>query len=211
MAIQFPCPACGHVLSVPDRAAGRSGACPECNAVIDVPTVSAVAPEPPPSPPAEAEDEEAAPPPLMGAKRESIKVEDLVDMTAMVDIVFFLLIFFLVTSMQGVISSLGMPNPDQQKAAAKGAPAAGSSAAGFTAVRIDQDSLIILDGEEITSEQELRVKLRALHDDGGANKLLVQAHGDAQYSTVVMVLDSGNDVGMEEVRLAVVDDEGGER
>ena len=32
--------------------------------------------------------------------------EDLVDMTAMVDIVFFLLIFFMVTSMQGLYSAI---------------------------------------------------------------------------------------------------------
>ena len=47
-------------------------------------------------------------------------VEDLVDMTAMVDIVFFVLIFFMVTSMEGVYSSIDMPSPDPQKVATSG-------------------------------------------------------------------------------------------
>ena len=39
------------------------------------------------------------------------KHEDLIDMTAMVDIVFFLLIFFLVTSMQSLESVINLPAP----------------------------------------------------------------------------------------------------
>ncbi len=47
------------------------------------------------------------------------KVEDLVDMTAMVDIVFFVLIFFMVTSMQGVFSSISLPAPTRRKSPLK--------------------------------------------------------------------------------------------
>jgi biopolymer transport protein ExbD len=65
-----------------------------------------------------------------------------------------------------------------------------------------------VEGDEVLSEQELRTKLKSLREgDSAVTKMVVQAHGEALYSTVVMVLDSGNDVGMEEVRLAVVDDE----
>ena len=55
---------------------------------------------------------------MSGAKK--MAVEDLVDMTAMVDIVFFVLIFFMVTSMEGVYSSINMPSPDPQKVASSG-------------------------------------------------------------------------------------------
>ena len=37
--------------------------------------------------------------------------KDLIDMTAMVDIVFFLLIFFLVTSMQSIEAVINLPSP----------------------------------------------------------------------------------------------------
>ena len=56
----------------------------------------------------------------MAAPTKKPIFEDLVDMTAMVDIVFFLLIFFMVTSMAGSFSSIGMPTPDPQKTAARG-------------------------------------------------------------------------------------------
>jgi len=200
VAIDFKCPACGMALALPDRLAGRQGACPACNTVVDVP---AAVPTTEPS----ADEEEEAPPPL-ASHGESIRVEDLVDMTAMVDIVFFLLIFFLVTSMQGLASTIGLPNPDPQKAAAKGQATAGALDPSFLVVKVDQDSMIWVEGDEVTNEQELRVKLRAARQgDSAASKLMVQAHGDAQFNTVVMVLDAGNDVKMDEVRLAVVDDE----
>ena len=53
--------------------------------------------------------------------------EDLVDMTAMVDIVFFLLIFFMVTSMQGTFSSIRMPAPDSESIAKTGKKSISSS------------------------------------------------------------------------------------
>ena len=56
----------------------------------------------------------------MSAAEKMMAVEDLVDMTAMVDIVFFVLIFFMVTSMEGVYSSIEMPSPDPQKMASPG-------------------------------------------------------------------------------------------
>jgi len=60
MPITFPCPHCGQELTAPDQAAGQSGKCRFCNAVIQAPLApgqpaglvqpGAVAP-PPPSPP----------------------------------------------------------------------------------------------------------------------------------------------------------------
>ena len=51
---------------------------------------------------------------LMGRRPEH---KDLIDMTAMVDIVFFLLIFFLVTSMQSIEAVINLPVPQAQAAA----------------------------------------------------------------------------------------------
>ena len=38
------------------------------------------------------------------------------------------------------------------------------------------------------------------------DKMLVVGHGDASHGTVVMVLDTGRDLGMDQVRLAVQDE-----
>ncbi len=43
MPIKFQC-TCGHVLTVPDNAAGKSGKCPKCQATVKVPVPKATAP-----------------------------------------------------------------------------------------------------------------------------------------------------------------------
>jgi biopolymer transport protein ExbD len=137
-----------------------------------------------------------------------MKVEDLVDMTAMVDIVFFVLIFFMTTSMQGTYSSLSMPTPDQQKTASQGKKSvADFEKSDFIIVRIDRDNTIWLNDREIPSEQELLVQLRAARKSGSnSNKMLVLGNSEAKHGTVVTVLDAGNDAGMDEMQLAVDDE-----
>jgi biopolymer transport protein ExbD len=198
VAIKHACPRCGKVNVFPDSSAGRSTTCPACEGPFVLPGGEVI-------PNGEEEDEEQKEKPLLAAKGETLKVHDLVDMTAMVDIVFFLLIFFLVTSMQGVASSIGLPNPDPKQTGKSAAPAAATA---YLTVRIDHDSMVWLEGDEVTSEQELRTKLREAREGGeGSNKMAVVANGEAQYSTIVMVMDAGNDAGMEEIRLAVVEDD----
>jgi len=148
--------------------------------------------------------EPVLPPP---AKRPGL--EDLVDMTAMVDIVFFLLIFFMVTSMQGLYASIAMPTPTPQATAAQGprTVAEFESANDYLIVRIDRDDTVWLEGTEVPSEQDLRVKLRAARQEAGAaSKMLVLSSSDARHGTVVMVLDAGNDARMDEVRLGIDDE-----
>ena len=145
----------------------------------------------------------------MSASKSKIAVEDLVDMTAMVDIVFFVLIFFMVLSMEGVYSSIDMPSPDPQKTAAQGRKTVSDfeSDKEFVIVRIDRDNTIWLNDAEVKSEQELLVRLRDLRRSSSApNRLLVLGNSEATHGQVVMVLDAGNDVGMTQVQLAVDDE-----
>jgi biopolymer transport protein ExbD len=142
------------------------------------------------------------------ASASRTKVEDLVDMTAMVDIVFFVLIFFMTTSMQTIQSSINMPTPDAQKVGAQSRRSvADFEKADFVVVRIDRDNTIWLNDREIPSEQELLIQLRAVrHASANANRMLVLGNSDAKTGTVVMVLDAGNDAGMDEMQLAVDDE-----
>ena len=138
-----------------------------------------------------------------------MKVEDLVDMTAMVDIVFFVLIFFMVTSMEGVYSSINMPSPDPQKVASSGKRSVSEfeSDKEFVIVRIDRDNTMWLNDTEIPSQQELLVRLREIRQSGSApNRMLVLGNSECKHGTVVEVLDAGSDVGMEEMQLAVDDE-----
>ena len=53
----------------------------------------------------------------------------------------------------------------------------------------------------------LREARRGDGRSGGANKLLVMAHGDAMHEKVVMAMDAGTEVGMEDVKLVTVEDD----
>jgi biopolymer transport protein ExbD len=128
--------------------------------------------------------------------------EDLVDMTAMVDIVFFLLIFFMVTSLQGLFAGLEVPPPESQKAATKSHRTATDYEKDNVIVRIDRDDVVWVDEVEIPSEQDLRDKLRQRRNSG-INKMLLLASGDCSHGKVVMALDSGCDAGIEELQMAV--------
>jgi biopolymer transport protein ExbD len=144
---------------------------------------------------------------MSGAKK--VAPEDLVDMTAMVDIVFFVLIFFMVTSMEGVYSSIKMPSPDPQKVASSGRKSVSEfeSDKEFVIVRIDRDNVVWLNDSEISGEQELLIRLRETRNSGaGAKRMLVLGNSEAKSGKVVEVLDAGSDVGMDEVQLAIDDE-----
>ena len=144
-----------------------------------------------------------------GKKRSS---EDELDMTPMVDVTFLLLIFFMITAAFSLQKSLEVPDPDQQENATQSRTLEDiEEDDDFVIVRIDKDSTVWVEDSEAPSEQELLVKLRQAREGlpGGGSKgpssLLVLADPDAWHRTVVMALDAGNAVGMENVRLATFD------
>lgn len=148
---------------------------------------------------------------LLQKSRFSINHEDLIDMTAMVDIVFFLLIFFLVTSMNGVRSSLPMPVPKT----ADGMGGAGSVVVPETeeakdsddnsiAVTIDSSDRVRVDGIQIPSADELLVHLKAVKESTvGLPSLLISGHGEATHGAMVEVLDAGHEAGFETLRFTI--------
>jgi biopolymer transport protein ExbD len=138
------------------------------------------------------------------------------DMTPMVDVVFQLLIFFMLTASFTLQKSLNVPKPQSNQAST-----AGRSIEDFqqnpdnVVVRVDalntyHVSAGMWDDEmEAPSEQELMVKLRqARRGDGRGGvptKMLVVANGEALHERVVTAIDAGNDVGMDEVQLVTVE------
>jgi biopolymer transport protein ExbD len=141
---------------------------------------------------------------------KKLDVEEMIDMTAMVDIVFFLLIFFLVTSMHAIDSTIPMPTPDPQKGAAREPTTVAAIEAddNYVVVRIDRNDKISVEGSEVRTDRDLLFKLRDLRlSSAHPEKLLVVGHGDATHGTVVMVLDAGRELGMDQVKLTVKDEE----
>lgn len=221
MSIQFNCRQCGKLLKAGAQYAGKTAKCTGCGAPVIVPTPSIPepprAPEPAPRwqsaeddlPPPEETDDDDAPvlPPRKAYEDEGV------DMTAMVDVVFFLLIYFMTASLQNIAAGLEVPSPDPSKTATGAARSVQQveQDEDYIMVRIDKDNSIWVDEAQATSEQELLSKLRAAHrgsgPDKGASKMMVVPSGDAFHETVVMVLDAGTTAGLEDVRLGSATDD----
>jgi biopolymer transport protein ExbD len=193
MTIRLSCPNCGKRIKAPESHAGKRALCPRCREEIFVPTPAQA--EQPKSEPGEAHGGGLVPP---GPKQEE---EDLIDMTAMVDIVFFLLIFFMVTSMHAIQASISVPPPDVENQK-KESGGIGKPEDDTVTVRIEADNTVWIDDDEVIGRQDVIARLRELKDE----HMSVKAHGEAKHGTVVMVLDAGADAGINDVRLVTVDD-----
>jgi biopolymer transport protein ExbD len=228
------CPECATLLVVPDPAAGleelseQEAEQPDDDIVELEPVetskpIAAVPPvlQPPPiAPPIAPPLPPAAKPESRGMLRKSQPptsrhvpllsprrhAEDLIDMTAMVDIVFFLLIFFLVTSLQALESVMDMPTPQ----AAEGGVSTGKSVAelendpNFITVRIEDDDSIWVEDAQVFNDQELALRLRAARSEsGGPRSLLVIGDADASHGAAVRVFDAGAGAGVSGISLIV--------
>lgn len=135
-----------------------------------------------------------------------------VDMTPMIDCVFLLLIFFVVTASFQMQKALEVPPPEQPSPEQQQEKL--EDDADTVTVRIDADDTIWVNDSQATSEQDLLIKLRNAREnakeltaDGRpAHILEVKADGEASYETVIMVIDAGNGVGMDELRMKPADD-----
>jgi biopolymer transport protein ExbD len=201
MKISFACPYCGRKLSVADTAVGQQKTCPNCRGRITVPTAAeaALAAKAAPAKPRTVDDH-----PLLYMPRR-VEHKDLIDMTAMVDIVFFLLIFFLVTSMQSLEAVINLPAPQPPASAADSVQAVPdlTNDSSSILVTIDADDAIWVEDEESLSEQDLRSKLRAAKAKDDRTSMLIKCAPESTHGTFVSVLDAGADAGMTEIQFSV--------
>jgi len=145
-------------------------------------------------------------------RRKSAEPEELMDMTPMVDVVFLLLIFFMVTAAFALQKSIEVPPPDTSDSVAQTRTIEDlEDDDDFVIIRIDGDNTIWVDGAEAPSTQEMLSMLRrAREGDGtghGPSSLLVTADPDARYEFVIMALDAGTAVGMDSVRLGNISED----
>jgi biopolymer transport protein ExbD len=200
--IQFACTNCSKSLQIADEFGGRKVKCPKCGIRLVVPQ-SVAAHVAPPAAAAHDDEYETA-----KFARPHEEEGEMIDMTAMVDIVFLLLIFFLVTSVQSIQASLEMPTPDPEQSSSQGRVTMESLETNddYIVVRIDRDNTVWVNESEAPSRQETILKLRDAKEEGGSS-MVVMASGDCKHETVVMVLDSGAAAGIDDVRLANLGDD----
>ncbi|MBC7852778.1 MAG: biopolymer transporter ExbD [Pirellulaceae bacterium] len=132
--------------------------------------------------------------------------EDLVDMTAMVDIVFFMLIFFMITSTQPVEAMMDMPPPKAEGSAAATQAVDQGAHEDFIQVRIEDDDSIWVDDAQAFSEVDLRIRLKQARDDGEHGEgVFVMGDADASHGAAVKVFDACADSNLPNVLFSVQD------
>jgi len=158
---------------------------------------------PPPAPPPEEDDPE---PVVLKSKLEDSEM----DVTPMVDIVFQLLIFFMVTASFSLQKSMQLPKPKDDRPSAAAVPQDEEPEGDLVTVYVDSFNTYRVEAadfeEEAPSEQDLIIKLRrARAAPKPPTRLMVKANGEALHSKVVAALDAGTAVGMEQLQLQTVE------
>ncbi|MFO0904260.1 MAG: biopolymer transporter ExbD [Pirellulales bacterium] len=173
-------------------------------------------PPPPPPPPAPPETPPPPPPPAAEEDPEPIKLsskleESEMDVTPMVDIVFQLLIFFMVTASFSLQKSMQIPKPKDDRPSSATVPQDEDPEGDLVTVYVDSFNTYRVEtadwDEEAPSEQDLIIKLRRARTEPSKppTRLMVKANGEALHSKVVAALDAGTAVGMEQLQLQTVE------
>jgi biopolymer transport protein ExbD len=225
------CPFCEKLIeAVPHQPAPPAPAPPPALAPFEpLPASAAEGAEPPvlvPQPPAASGEsdevidllpvQQKPKPIIFRAERKPNEAE--MDMTPMVDVVFQLLIFFMLTASFTMQKSLNVPKPESTEPSTQAKSVEDfRQNPDYVVVRVDaQNTFHVSSGSwedeiEAPSKQELLVRLReARQGDAQGNvpsKMLVLANGEALHEWVVTAIDAGNDVGMDDVQLVTVEDD----
>jgi biopolymer transport protein ExbD len=209
VTVRFKCDKCGRKLKADKQYSGSKIPCPRCGTTVVVPHEDT-------RPPSAKARRQLPPEPSEEEVRfgtERAKDEGL-DMTPMVDVTFLLLIFFMVTAAYSLQKSIEVPPPDQEESSTQARTREEiEQDDDYIIVHVARDNTIWVNDVEAPSEQELLAKLREFRDapmEGsarGPSSLMVMADGEAMHEKVILALDAGNAVGMENVRLATVDDD----
>ena len=118
-----------------------------------------------------------------------------INITPMLDIVFIMLIFFIVTTSFVRESGLEVSRPTTTP------PQSSEQVQGPIVVRIDASSFIAIRGRFV-SEDSVRANLERERAERPQAPLVVAAHPEAETRTLVAVLDAARAVGIESVNVA---------
>lgn len=156
----------------------------------------------PPSRPAPRPELESDNNPFQVKLRKST-IDDEMDLTPMVDVVFQLLIFFMVTASFALHKTIQTPTPESnQKGATQSIQSLDELEGVAILVRIDAQNGIFIDEDPLTDgapvADALTDKMRKEHK----SEIIITADATAWHRTVVKVVDAANEVGMQKIRLA---------
>lgn len=137
--------------------------------------------------------------------------QDEMDMTPMVDVVFLLLIFFMVTASFILQQSIDTP-PAQSDEPSTNTVEKPDDGPEYVEIIIDQNNTYFVTTrdsgeEECPSDREMRSRIRDAKVQHGARHLKIRAHVDAMHRKVVTVWDAGVANGFEQIEFKVVEED----
>jgi biopolymer transport protein ExbD len=131
--------------------------------------------------------------------KKTAKLHELqMDMTPMIDVVFQLLIFFMVTTVFAVQSGLKVDLP---QASTSDAPPEKD-----LSITISEKGEMDLNGTMVTID-DLEDQLRIQKDIFGSKVLIIKADNKARHGVVVDVMDAAKIVGIEQLAIATDEEE----
>lgn len=128
----------------------------------------------------------------MSQSRNRGSDEQQIDLTPMLDVVFIMLIFFIVTA-----TFIKLPGADVVRPGA----AVPQSLKPSMLVAIDGDSAIWVD-RELIDPKFLRTEIAALFADNPQGALVIQADEEARVEQIALVADAAKEVGVVLVQIA---------
>ncbi len=228
MVLKFRCPTCNELFSGQDDMAGAEMVCPICEAKFEIPRSvrsrkrreKTVAPKQTVQTESQQEVEKKADSkddfglqsPVSFRRRRPPQTDEM-DMTPMVDVTFLLLIFFMVTAAFSLQKSYEMPAPDDSRPSTSAASLPELEAdPQYVIVRIDEYDTFYVGAaawdveQEAPSQADLLEKLRRARSGAAQppTHMLVMASEESTHGRVIMALDAGTAVGMEDVKLLTV-------
>lgn len=133
--------------------------------------------------------------------RSSVEKVDELDLAAMVDVAFQLVLFFMVTASVTLIKTMDLPKPTEStKPAAASAPGVGTKSKNeveteFIVVAITADGDITVDDEPASIDQ-LVESLRQARTTSGKTGMLLRAENKTKHRTAVAAYDAANAIGL---------------
>ncbi len=131
-----------------------------------------------------------------GKWREDIRV----DVTPLVDVVFNLLLFFMVTTTFVIAPAIKVTLPNSKAVDMK-------KSKKELRIVITKDRKIYYNQEQIDSFDELTERLRRVAEENAEATVIIQADTDVNHGTVVKVMDSAKSVGLSKLAIATEPEE----
>jgi len=133
--------------------------------------------------------------------RSRVEHVEEMDLAAMVDIAFQLVLFFMVTASVTMIKSMELPKPTETtKPAAASAPGVGTRDRNeleteFIVVKISADGEILVEDEPVAADRLIE-RLRSVRNESGKTGMLLRAENRTKHRLAVAAYDAANEIGL---------------